>query len=637
MTSLRFAGLRSFDRATLAQLARDDRAASPALARRARDAGCERVVLERIGQIHAARIQSRRAVQHARQRNARMRLLRQRVHFGDRIADDVGDGRLLIDDAIDERRVGAVLQQAAHQVRQQVFVRADRRIHAARQAELVRADDLRIQLLAHAMQALEFERALGLRGELHDRRDGLRVVRRELRIDARACADQLARAGDVRHVGVDLAREHRIAGEPALLRALDLAVPVRALHEPHVQPRIGRAGEVAQPANDFTRALLIRLHRQAETVPALELRRAHDVLDQLQRQLQPLRFFGVDRERDAAVARRDRELVQARRELGQHASPLRELIAREQRRQLDRNARRRLDRGARLDRARHAADRLVIRREIALGVRVGQRGLAEHVERVAIRAVLARDRALQRFLDRAAHDELVAHDAHGLPERGAQHRLAEAARDARDHAARIVHVRVARPHDLPGEHQAPGRGVDEQRFGLAEMRAPVARGDLVGDQLVGGRVVGDAQQRLGQAHQDHAFLRGQVVLAQEGVEPGALHARSAHAFDQLRGTRRNALACCVGQTRRVGQLAHDLLFVAEIVAIDGGGDGSLGCSDGGSRLIHGCSSYGMTRSMDAGRARKRTQVGAPILRRGPRRLDFPSRSSIVGAFQPLPS
>ena len=94
--------------------------------------------------------------------------------------------------------------------------------------------------------------------------------------------------------------------------------------------RIGRAGEIAQPANDFERALLIRLNRQAEAIPASELRRAHDVLDQLQRQLQPLRFLGVDCERDTAVARRDGEFMQAWRELDEHAPALRELIAREQ-------------------------------------------------------------------------------------------------------------------------------------------------------------------------------------------------------------------------------------------------------------------------------------------------------------------
>ena len=119
------------------------------------------------------------------------------------------------------------------------------------------------------------------------------------------------------------------------------------------------------------------------------------------------------------------------------------------------------------------------------------------------------------------------------------------------------------------------------------MRGPVACRDLVRDQLVGRRVVGDAQQRLRQAHQDYAFLRGQVVLAQERVEAGALHACRAHALDQLRSTRRNALAHRIRQTRRVRELAHDLLLVAEIVAVDGGSDGSLGRHDDGSRLVHG--------------------------------------------------
>ena len=109
------------------------------------------------------------------------------------------------------------------------------------------------------------------------------------------------------------------------------------------------------------------------------------LLDQLQRQLQPLRFLGVDRQRDAAGARRDGELEQARRKLAEHAPSLRELIAREQRRQLDRNARRRLDGGARLDAGRHRRDRLVVGREIAhRRRRVVSADFAQHVERMAI-------------------------------------------------------------------------------------------------------------------------------------------------------------------------------------------------------------------------------------------------------------
>ncbi len=46
-------------------------------------------------------------------------------------------------------------------------------------------------------------------------------------------------AGEVGDVGRNLARVHRVAVEPALLRALDLAVPISALDEAHHQPPSG--------------------------------------------------------------------------------------------------------------------------------------------------------------------------------------------------------------------------------------------------------------------------------------------------------------------------------------------------------------------------------------------------------------
>ena len=63
-----------------------------------------------------------------------------------------------VGDAVDERGVGAVLQQAAHQVGQQRLVRADRRVDAAGPAELAFGHGphhLLVQRLAHAVQALE--------------------------------------------------------------------------------------------------------------------------------------------------------------------------------------------------------------------------------------------------------------------------------------------------------------------------------------------------------------------------------------------------------------------------------------------------------------------------------------------------
>ena len=63
------------------------------------------------------------------------------------------------------------------------------------------------------------------------------------------------------------------------------------------------------------------------------------------------------------------------------------------------------------------------------------------------------------------------------------------------------------------------------------MLLPRGIAQLVADELVGGQLVGDAQQGLGHAHQQHALLGAEVVLAHEGLhqlriggaDPGALH------------------------------------------------------------------------------------------------------------------
>jgi hypothetical protein len=56
--------------------------------------------------------------------------------FG-RIGDEVADRNVFVDDAVDERGVRAVFEQAAHEIRQQVFMRSDRRVVAARHVHVV--------------------------------------------------------------------------------------------------------------------------------------------------------------------------------------------------------------------------------------------------------------------------------------------------------------------------------------------------------------------------------------------------------------------------------------------------------------------------------------------------------------------
>ena len=121
--------------------------------------------------------------------------------------------------------------------------------------------------------------------------------------------------------------------------------------------------------------------------------------------------------------------------------------------------------------------------------------------------------------------------------RGAHDGLAHATDDATHHAAGGRDVVRVEPHDTTREHQAPGRGIHEQRLAVTEVAGPVAAAQLVGDQPVGGLVIGDAQQGLGEAHQDHALLRREVVLAQEGVQAGLGRGRLAHCLDELAGGR----------------------------------------------------------------------------------------------------
>ena len=117
------------------------------------------------------------------------------------------------------------------------------------------------------------------------------------------------------------------------------------------------------------------------------------------------------------------------------------------------------------------------------------------------------------------------------------------------------------------------------------MRTPVGVAELVADQLVGRFLVGDAQQRFRHAHQQHAFLRGQVVLAHEGfdhalvfgLDPHPLHQVFGHALDLgLRG---------FVDPRRGQQLGQMLALVAVVRARDCraqrvGGGGEFGRKDG---------------------------------------------------------
>ncbi len=254
----------------------------------------------------------RRARQPAR-RSRGCRFFPLALGYLDRIAHDIGDGRLGVGDAVDERSIRTVLEQSAHEVGEQIGMAADRSVDTARPAELIGAHHVLIQRLAHAVQALELERGVATRGI--GGRDRMSVVRRELRIERLRVEQQQTHAGEIGDVSMQLASEDGIVGPATFLRPLDLAVPISALDEPDRDALALALGQPAQPAQHGDRPLAISLHREPEAVPASEPRVGERGCEQPERELEPVLLLGVERQREAAGSGRTSQLGDARNKL----------------------------------------------------------------------------------------------------------------------------------------------------------------------------------------------------------------------------------------------------------------------------------------------------------------------------------
>src|SRR5215471_3610381 len=93
---------------------------------------------------------------------------------------------------------------------------------------------------------------------------------RKLREQPRAQVQELSRAGDVVEIGHRLAGENRIAVETALLRALDLGVPIRALDQTHHHAPVMDARQCVDIVDHVVSAFLIGLDCEPEAVPTGE-------------------------------------------------------------------------------------------------------------------------------------------------------------------------------------------------------------------------------------------------------------------------------------------------------------------------------------------------------------------------------
>ena len=204
---------------------------------------------------------------------------------------------------------------------------------------------------------------------------------------------------------------------------------------------------------------------------------------------------------------------------------------------------------------------LLVGRQVALGVFFGQRRFTEHVVGIAEAFAFHIGGVGQGFGDGFTGNELLAHQAHGHVHALADQRFTALADDAveRGHQTGFV----VRGHQFAGDQQAPARRVDEHRRAVTQMLTPVAVADLVADQRITGGLVRNTQQRFGQAHQRHTFLRRQRELLQQALHQ-ALTATGVLLVTQLlgnaHGQRVARFSHVFGQTRLLQQHRHGFGF-----------------------------------------------------------------------------
>ena len=140
-----------------------------------------------------------------------------------------------------------------------------------------------------------------------------------------------------------LACEHRVSRQAPLLAALDLGVPVRALDQAHVQDAPPSLSRPDRSAASRGCAPLVCLHRDARSRSTRRAGSRQHGREQFERQFEPLGLLGVERQRDARVAREPAQFDEPRREFAMHALTVGALEARMHRRELHRDARRRFE------------------------------------------------------------------------------------------------------------------------------------------------------------------------------------------------------------------------------------------------------------------------------------------------------
>ena len=304
---------------------------------------------------------------------------------------------------------------------------------------------------------------------------------------------------------MQLAGEDGVVFQPIDLGALDFRVPVSALDQTDHEAVLAAARQIDQPVQHKEGAALVGLHHKANAIPAGKRWCKAQLLQQIERDVQPVCFFSVNIQANVVLACQLGQPQQARVQLVHDALALGTAVAWVQGRELDGNTRAFVNAPALCSLA-DGVDGLLVGLQIAQCVLLGGGGFAQHVVGVAKAFVFELAAVGQRRSNGLAGHELLAHHAHGGVHALANQWLPTLGNQAGEGAAQFL--LAVHTDQLARNHQPPGGGVHEQGRGVG-MRLPVALADLVADQRIARGAVGDAQQGLGQTHQGHTLLAGE--------------------------------------------------------------------------------------------------------------------------------
>ncbi len=208
------------------------------------------------------------------------------------VGNNLVDGEGLIEDAIDKRGVGTILQQTTNQIGEQVSVVSYRGVDSTGRGWKVNGVEFIVEHFTHTMKALIFKRLPF--SQLSDSGQSVGVMGGKLGVETLRSDEQSTGTGDIGDICGHFSGEDRVVVKTQLLCQFDFAIPVGPFHQPHHELVSGLAGESGKPVDDGRSSFLVRLDSDSKPIPAREAGTTGDLLKEFKGQFKAITLFRID-------------------------------------------------------------------------------------------------------------------------------------------------------------------------------------------------------------------------------------------------------------------------------------------------------------------------------------------------------